>query len=205
MEFQIRQTRAGDVSGVVALQRECFPYPFDENLLWKAEHIDRHMQIFPKGQFVAVLGSQVVGSATSLIITEENWNAHHDWETTVGGHYLNRHDPSGTTLYAVDISVSPGARGLGIGRMLYEARKDLVRELGLKRIGTACRIPDCMGWQLLSGGSAEEFVELVRQEELKDRTLTPLLKMGMRLLGVQNDYMEDEESGNAAAILEWTP
>ena len=38
-----------------------------------------------------------------------------------------------------------------------------------------------------------------------DRVLTPLLRYNLTFIETHESYMEDEESGNAAALLEWTP
>jgi hypothetical protein len=46
---------------------------------------------------------------------------------------------------------------------------------------------------------------MVVTRELTDRTLTPLLSYGLTFLGVIENYMEDVESGDAAALLEWLP
>lgn len=194
----------GDVDGAVALQRACFPPPFPADLLWQRGHLHVHLQVFPEGQLVAEEDGQVVGSATSLVVGEENWRGHRPWEETVGGHFLARHDPSGTTLYGVDISVHPDWRGKGIGRKLYEERFATVERLGLERYGTACRIPDFQLAHSFGGElTPEAYCELVVAGEAIDRTLTPLLRYGLRYLGVIHGYMEDAESGNAAALLEW--
>ena len=186
-----------DIPAAVALQRACFPAPFPENLLWKAEHLEAHLEQFPQGQLVAEHNGQIVASASSLIIAEDNWQAHRDWDTTVGGPFLANHDPHGTTLYGVDISVHPEYRGQGVGRKLYEARFELAKTL--KRYGTACRIPDYSKW---GKGTVEQYVEAVARQEATDRTLSPLLRYGLTLRGVIHGYMDDEESGNAAALIE---
>lgn len=194
------------IPGAVALQAACFPPPFDPELLWKAEHLERHFALFPEGQFVAVVDGVVVGSASSVRISEAHWRAHHPWEIAVGGHLLEAYDPSGSTLYGVDISVHPAYRGRGIARALYQARLQFVKENALKRYGTACRIPD---WQTYAqahpAATKIEYVQAVQRGDATDRTLTPLLRMGLTLLDVLENYMEDEESGDAAALLEWTP
>lgn len=198
------------IGGAVSLQRKCFPPPFPEELLWKSEHLRRHLEIFPEGQMVALAldgtDDKVVGSASAVLISEDGWAAHADWDMTVGGPFFEAYDPEGTTLYAADISVDPEWRGRGVGRALYEARKALVRRRGWKRIGTACRIPDFSVWASgRSGADVGAYVDEVVSGAVSDRTLTPLLKMGMRCLGVLRNYMPDEESGDAAALLEWTP
>lgn len=193
-------------AGVVGLQRVCFPPPFPEELLWSEAHLRRHLETFPEGQFVALERDLVVGSATSLIISEANWRSHADWETTTGGHFLLHHDPAGSTLFGVDVSVHPEHRGRGIARALYRARFDLVKTLGLARYGTACRIPDWQAWSASHPGQPQRsYLDAVRAGETSDRTLTPLLRLGVRCAGLIENHMEDAESGNSAAILEWTP
>ena len=199
----IRTTTRADIAGVVALQRDCFPPPFPEDLLWQAEHIAHHIEIFPEGQWVAEQGGRIVASCTNLILDEANWQAHLDWENTVGGHFLRTHAPGGTTLYGVDLSVAPASRGQGIGRRLYKVRFDLGRSMGLARYGTAVGMPDYLAQA--SGRTPHDYAQAVAEGILTDRTLTPLLRMGTQWKGVIENHMDDEESGHAAAILEWQP
>lgn len=150
----------------------------------------------------------VVASSTSVLISEERYQAHLPWEETVGGHFLEGHDPAGTTLYGVDISVHPDHRGKGLARQVYEARFAYVRENRLARFATACRLPGLAGWlhgRRASKNLLEQYLGLVNSGELSDRTLTPLLKLSTTLVGGAMDYMDDEESCNCAALLEWSP
>ena len=191
---------------VQALQAACFPPPFPVDQLWTEEHLLAQLKVFPEGQFVAVEGDTVLGSASSLVISEENWQAHADWDATTGGHTLKAHDPAGTTLYGADISVGPDHRCKGVGRALYGARFKLVRSMGLVRFGTTCRIPDWLEWMVAHKNSEKTaYVLAVLKGQARDRTLTPLLKIGLQFKGLVEDHMKDEESGDAAAILEWTP
>lgn len=202
----VRQAQIGDIPGIVALQSDCFPPPFPVELLWTPAQLGRHIEVFPEGQFVALVEGRVVGSASSLVIPEDTWQSHGTWEETTGGFFFAGHDPSGSTLYGADISVHPDYRGQGIARALYAARFDLVRRLRLVRFGTTCRIPDYLAWSRDNvGASQEQYCEDVAAGLATDRTLTPLLRMGLSLVGVVHGHMEDEESGDAAAILEWIP
>jgi hypothetical protein len=208
-EFKVEQLR-GDVLGqVAALQRSCFPAPFPEDLLWNETHLKRHLEVFPRGQWIATNGREVIGSATTTLISEANWDRHGDWNSTVGGHCQETFDEQGTTLYGVDVSVHPDWRGKGVGRAHYLARFELVSEWDLLRYGTACRIPDWLSWSERSGASSHEsrmaYCREVEVGTVIDRTLTPLLKYGLQFVDIIENYMEDEESGNAAALLEWRP
>lgn len=198
MSWSVSQMQNADIAGVVALQSLCFPPPFDPELLWKAEHLDHHLAVFPRGQFVARLPDKtVIASCSNTIIGEANWQSHSNWDETVGGYFLETLDPNGTTLFGLDISVHPEWRGQGIAKALYKSRFDLVQQLELTRYGTACRIPD---WHL-SDLQVAEYVSAVERGERVDRTLTPLLRLGLRLIQVLENHMHDPESGNAACVL----
>lgn len=204
----VRTMTLDDVEGVAALQTACFPPPFPEELLWKPHHLRRHLAVFPEGQFVAAVESTIVGSASNMRIAKDRLRAHHSWDETVGGLDLCGHDPAGSVLYGVDISVHPEWRGQGVARMLYEARFALVRSLGLERYATSCRLPGFRDWlagRTLSAEMLDRYLGKVVIGVQVDRTLTPLLKMGLRLVGGLTDHMDDEESMNCAASLEWTP
>jgi hypothetical protein len=91
-------------------------------------------------------------------------------------------------------------------RALYQARFDLVRSLNLVRYGTAVRMPGYHAYQLENPGvSPENYAKAVANGCAKDRTLTPMLRVGLKLKDVIKNYMQDLESHNAAAVLEWRP
>jgi GNAT superfamily N-acetyltransferase len=205
-EFVIRPMSKADIDGAVGLQRDCFPDPFPVDLLWSVAHLTTHLEVFPKGQFVALAAGAVVASASSCIVTEEAWKAHAPWEATIGGPFIRNHDPNGSTLYGLDLSVHPAWRGLGVMRALYSARFDLVRSSGLARYGTAVRIPGFDAYRLENANTTpEDYVEAVANGYAVDRTLTPMLRVGLEAKGVIRNYMADVESHNAAAVLEWRP
>jgi len=203
--MEILSLEAKFFNDVVKLQRLCFPAPFPEDLLWKAEHLQRHIEIFSAGQFVAVLDGEVVGSCTSMIIKESAWKAHVSFDETVGSLFLDNHTPDGNTLFGVDISVHPERRKMGIGRKLYEARFDLTRKLKLKQYATSVRIPDFSNFHLRTGLSKNDYVDKVISGIEIDRTLTPFIKMGFKFDCIIENHMEDPESGDAAVSLVWVP
>lgn len=198
---QVRPATRADVPGIVRLQKLCFPDPFPEELLWQPKHIESHLRLFAAGQWVAVMGDKVVGSATNMLVERPDWNAHLPWETITGGLHLTNHRARGGVLYGIDISVAPNVRGKGIAKMLYAARFEYVRSNRLWGYGTVCRLPGL----LASGLSAEEYANDVAKGKRIDPTLTPLLKQGLSYRGLIEGYMEDEESLNCGAILEWRP
>ena len=190
-----------DAVAVADLQRSAFPAPFPEDLLWKAEHVVRHCEIFAAGQFVVTVEDEIVASCTNCLVSDARWAAHLPWEQSIVDLYLSGHEEVGTTLYGVDVTVHPEHRRQGLARLLYSARFELVGTLGLTRFGTVCRMPDYQNDS--HGRSPVEFARAVVSGSAADRTLSPLLRLDMRFVGVIEGYMDDIESGNAGAILEW--
>lgn len=192
-----------DAGSAAELQKLAFPPPFPPEFHWKPEHLAQHVTTFPRGQFVATVGDLVVGSCSNCIVSEETWNGHLNWNRTIGGPFMLNHDANGTTLYGVDITVHPDYRKIGIGRALYQRRFELVRELGLRRYGTACRIPDYL--PVSNEVTKEDYAQDVLAGRRNDRTMTPFSHFGMTYLHIIEKYMDDEESGDAAALWEWKP
>lgn len=201
--ISIAQMDSSHFQGVVDLQRACFPEPFPQHLLWTPDHLASHHHRFPEGQFVALDGEQVIGSASSLVLSETTWSSLSTWEGTCGGWYFENHDNEANTLFGADIGVHPQWRGHGVAKRLYDERFTLVRQLGLTRFGTACRIPGFSEWSTNTcSDSILTYCRLVADGNLADPTLTPLLKMGLTLVRVAYNFMDDPESADAAAVLE---
>lgn len=197
---QIRNTEPRDFDGIDQLSRTVYPNDFP----WTANFIEKHLQVFPEGQVVAVdpESDSVVGMAASLIV---NWEDYTDIETyldfTDDGYFRN-HDPTGKTLYGAEVMVHPECRGAGIGSAIYRVRKELVRRMGLRRIRAHARLP---GYHAHADKrSAEEYVRKVISGEIDDQTLSFQLRHGFRVLGIVADYFaRDPRSRGYAALIEW--
>jgi predicted amidohydrolase len=99
------------------------------------------------------------------------------------------------------MGVDPEARQLGIGTLFYEARKELIREEGLKRLLTGGRIP---GYSAVADKmTAKEYVAEVVDGKRRDPALTFQLENGLVVLDVVPGYMNDAESHGFATVLEW--
>lgn len=194
----IRRMTHKDLPAVVELQQRAFPgVP-----IWKIEELAHHLDIFPEGQLVAVTQTdQVVGSASALIIDWDDYAESAHWSLITGNGTFNTHNPQGKTLYGADIGVDPSMRGQGIGTLLYDARKKMVKDLDLKRMLTGGRIP---GYAKLSDQmSPKEYVLEVIQGKRKDLALSFQLKNGFIVLDIVADYLHDIESRGFATLLEW--
>ena len=204
--FTIRLMTPADVPAAVEMQKSAFPPPFSEELHWDPQHLLRHISVFPDGQFVAEVDGKIVGSCSNAVISEEKWLAHGSWGATVGGPYIRFHRNDGSSLYGLDITVHPEFRRIGVGRAFYARRFEIVKSRNLQRYGTGCRMPDYREYASEHPlTTVSDFAAKVAAGETVDRTLTPLLRYGLALVGVIENYMEDVESANTAALLEWVP
>jgi predicted amidohydrolase/GNAT superfamily N-acetyltransferase len=187
-----------DIEAVIALQLRAFP----GQPPWKPEQLLRHMEVFPEGQLViAACDGKVLGSASSLIIDWDDYAESANWSAITGDGTFDTHNTLGKTLYGADMGVDPEARRLGLGTMFYEARKDLIRERGLKRLLTGGRIP---GYASVSSKlAAKEYVAEVIDGKRRDPALSFQLENGLVVLDVVPGYMNDADSHGFATVLEW--
>jgi predicted amidohydrolase/GNAT superfamily N-acetyltransferase len=194
----VRRMTQDDIPAVVDLQSRVFPGMKP----WAPELLARHLSIFPEGQLVAVDESgRVVGSSSSLVIDWDDYADLAKWSLITGDGTFETHNPLGKTLYGADIGVDPLVRRQGIGSLLYEARKDMVRKLGLKRLLAGGRIPGYA--QVSEQMTPRQYVTEVIEGKRKDPTLSFQLDNGFVVLDVIPDYLHDAESRNFATLLEW--
>jgi GNAT superfamily N-acetyltransferase len=199
-EIIITNTLPEHAEAIEIHQRLCFPTLLDDDLL-KRQHILRHLELFPEGQHVALDQGRVVGMSTTFRATTEQAFTAHSFHDIIAGGFLENHRPDGEWLYGVDVSVHPEYRGRKISRMLYDARKALIRRIGLRGMIAGGMLP---GYYLHRDTmSAEEYVAEVAAGRMSDPTLTPQLKSGFQVRGVLHDYLEAGHLGNQAALIVW--
>lgn len=194
----VRQMTPADIPAVVELQERVYP----DELAWSAEELQHHLQVFPEGQLVAVDESgRILGSASSLVIDWDDYAESAMWATITANGTFDTHNPLGKTLYGADVCVGLLARRRGVGSLLYDARKALVKARGLKRLLTGGRIP---GYSRVAGElTPQDYVAEVVRGKRKDPTLSFQLSNGLVVLDVVPAYLKDDESRGFATLLEW--
>ena len=196
----VRPTRSEDIAAIGALCRAVYP----DSPPWTERQLVSHLEVFPDGQFVAVerVSSRVVGMASSLVVLWDDYEIDTSWrEMTDSGMFTN-HDPAGHTLYGAEVMVDPTCQRQGIGRALYQARRDLARRLRLLRIRAGARL---RGYHRYAHElDAESYVREVVAGRIADPTLTFQLRQRFRVLEVVADYLRhDPDSRGYAAVIEW--
>lgn len=197
-----RTARPEDVDEIVALNERVFGT--DEMTGWEGHHLTAHLDVFPEGQFVVELDGALVASSSSLRVPLERARAPHTWMTLTGGCELPHHDPDGDVLYGLEIMVDPEARGMGLARMLYRARKVLARRLDLWGIAIGGRIPGYADAAREEPDlTPERYVDEVASGTRKDPVLTLQLAAGFEPERLLENYVKDPRSKHHAVLMTW--
>ena len=194
----VRVARQDDFPAAHALQR--LAHPQRPALSMKQLESQRHH--FAEGQLVAERSGQVVGIGTSLVL---DWERHLRQPTRAAltdGETFATHDPLGDTLLAVDTVVDLARRGMGVGRALLQARRQLCRRLNLRRIVAVVPLTGYAARQ--ASMPAELFAMRVVMDDLPDPVLRFHIAQGFQYCGLARDYdPADIASAGHAALLAW--
>lgn len=184
-----------------AVQRASFPTLAEDEIM-TAAHYRAQIERFPQGQHAVVTDSgQVVACSTDFRTTVDFDNFQHRFIDAVDHNWLGNHDPDGDWLYGADIGVLPEYRRRGIARMLYTARRELIRRLNLKGHVAGGMLK---GYgQVKAQMSVETYVEKVKRGELFDPTVSVQLKTGWEIYGILYDYVDAPSCDNKAAFIVW--
>lgn len=197
----VRNATLADIPGIIALSIRVYEgtgmYGYTKGPL------TGQINTFSEGQFVAMLGDQVVGYCATFRIAGTVALAHHDWTSITGNGYASRHDPEGDWLYGMEVCVDPDCRGYRIGERLYDERKRLCQDLELQGVVFAGRLPS-LRQRLNKYGSVEAYVEAIRNKEQKDAVLSFQLHQGFEIYGLIPHYLDaDRDSLGYGVHLVW--
>lgn len=198
-KLELRHLTLEDYDGIVALQDEIYSAMGGH---WPLKKFQAQLDVFPDGQFCLVDKGKVIAAAFSLIVDYDRFGDKHTYNEITGDAYLTTHDPKGDVLYGIEVMVSPGYRGLRLGRRLYDARKELCRNLNLKSIIAGGRIPNYSKYA--DELTPHEYIEKVKSKDILDPILTFQLSNGFEVKQVLKSYLpEDKESKGFATLLQW--
>lgn len=197
----IRKIEEADIPYLIEMNKRAFPLMAEENVVWSERQLRSHLRLFPAGQLVAVVDGKLVGAVASLIINtgRDPYRPHTYAGITDGGYFYN-HDADGDTLYGADVYVDPACQGVGIGAALYEARRRLCKQLNLRRILAGGRLS---GYENHPDLTPEEYVQQVKNGELRDNVLSFQIRQGFVVRGILRNYITDPMSQNNASLIEW--
>ena len=118
------------------------------------------------------------------MVNIDEYDDQHTWNSITDNGYITNHDPQGFNLYGIEVMVDPEYRRMKIGHRLYEARKELARQLNLQSIIIGGRIPNYHKYK--ADMTPREYVEEVKSiasmtpyypfNYLKDLSLNGLIR-----------------------------
>lgn len=170
---------------------------------WQQDQFAAQLSRFPEGQICIEDNGRVVAAALTLIVNYDRFGDRHTYEQITGNGYFTTHDPTGDVLYGVDVFVDPAYRHMRLGRRLYDARKELCRNLNLRAIIAGGRIPGYRDYA--DRMSPEEYIEQVRRREIYDPILSFQLANDFHVRRIIRNYMpEDAASHGYATLVQWS-
>jgi GNAT superfamily N-acetyltransferase len=196
----IVQTQPEHIAELVEHQKICFPTMGDEDL-FGVEHFTAQLRVFPDGQHVALEDGRVIGQSSTFRVRSEYVFKQHTFHEIVGHGFFTEHDPQGEWLYGGDMSVHPDFRGCGVSRMLYRARWELIRRLGLRGIVAGGMLPGYNSYR--DKMDVESYIAEVVAGRIVDATLTSQLRNGFSVRGVLYDHIRAGEMTGHASLLVW--
>lgn len=172
------------------------------NSFWKESHIHFLVEKFPKGQVVIKVNGRIAGCALSLVVDSSKFEEQHSYKEITGNYTFDTYEENGDVLYGIDVFIKPEFRGLRLGRRLYDYRKELCEQLGLRAIFLGGRIPNYHKYA--EELSPKEYIQKVRDKEIYDPVLSYQLANEFHPVRVLKGYLEkDEASLEFAVLLRW--
>lgn len=201
-QFRLINTRAEHAEAASRLDRVNFP-TFDAGEALQPDMIRHHLEIFPEGQFVIVVDAadgteKVIATSASFRTSHTPDDTYTDYLEFTGQGWFSGHDPQGEWIYGVMVSVLPEYRGHGIGRLVYDARRDLVKRLNVRGEIVAGLIPGYENHRYLS---IEAYVADVIDGKLFDPTLSVQVRNGFTVHRILQGYVSDPRSNGYCSLL----
>lgn len=170
---------------------------------WPEHTIHKLIDDFPEGQIAILDGEQLIGIALTVQVSYDKFSNPHNYDDLISKRMTILNNPEGDAIYGLDVLIHPDYRGYRLGRRMYDARKELCRQLNLRAILAGGRIPNYH--EHSDELSPSEYINRVRSREIYDPILSFQLANDFevkRLLGL---YLpEDDKSQGYATLLEWS-
>lgn len=136
--LRLRELCSDDYEPLAQLMDDIFS---DLGGAWSRGIIRQLMQLFPEGQMCIEDNGRLVAGALTIRVSYERFSNPHCYDDLITDYRVEAHVPDGDALYGLDVFVHPDYRGMRLGRRLYEARRDLCRDLNLRSILAGGRLP----------------------------------------------------------------
>lgn len=161
--------------------------------------LEQRLLLFKQGNIIAKFDHHVIGYLSLLRTTASKLNKCKTWyEYTDNGYIKNMFDKNGGVLFGINLSVDPNYTRFGVGSALCEQAMRLARELNVKSVIFGSRIPEYSRNQHLT---VEDYIK--RLDGRGDYLLKFYRRYNLKLIKIQPNYFNDQESNHVGVILEW--
>ena len=199
-ELTYTNIRAEWAEALQHIEHTAFPTADTEDLYW-ADELRALADEFPEGGVVVLDGDTPVAMGLGIRIHFDFSHTQHSIRDLVGVDGGTGHVPDGPWYYGTSIAVLPDYRRRGIGKRLYDMRKQICRDLNLAGIVAGGVIPGYADHK--DTMSAADYVAKVSSGELYDATLTMQIANGFEARGVIADYITDPAVDSWASLIVW--
>lgn len=199
-ELRIVNLNEDLASQCAALELAAFPHADPEDLLTE-EDIRAYARTFPEGFFVVLDDDRVAGQGAGIFLDFDFDHPQHTIKEITGEHQCGNHNPAGDWYYGTDLAVHPDYRRRGIGKRLYEVRKDLVRRYNKRGIIAGGHVPGFAAHK--AEMSIAGYVDKVVAGELYDATLTFQIENDFRVAGLLENYIRDQVTNGTSVLIVW--
>ena len=199
-ELTYTNIRAEWAEALERVEHTCFPTA-DRDDLYDADELRALARDFSEGSLAVFDGDTPVALGLGIRVDFDFGHTQHSINDIVGTDGGSGHVPDGDWYYGTSIAVLPAYRRRGIGRRLYDMRKQVCRDLNLAGIVAGGVIPGYADHK--ADMSAADYVAKVSAGELYDATLTMQIANGFEARGVIADYITDPAVDNWASLIVW--
>ena len=199
-ELTYTSIRAEWAEALQHIEHTAFPTADTEDLYW-ADELRALALEFPEGGVVVLDGDTPVAMGLGIRVDFDFSHTQHSIRDLVGVDGGTGHVPDGAWYYGTSIAVLPEYRRRGIGKRLYDMRKQICRDLNLSGIVAGGVIPGYADHK--DEMSAADYVAKVSAGELYDATLTMQIANGFEARGVIADYITDPAVDSWASLIVW--
>lgn len=195
----LRNSRLDDAEHIADLARLCFDPP---EIAFTKDNYTSQIEKFPEGQLCVEFKGEIIGSCSSLIVNIDEYPKYHTLVDMSDSGNIQNHNPNGKHLYGIDVIVHPEYRSMKIGTRLYEARKQVCKNLNLQAVIFGGRIPNYHKYT--DTLNVEEYVDKIIKKDIYDPVLTFQLKNGFKYQYILPNYLPtDHESLYYATFMQW--
>jgi len=199
LHLKLRNLSESDYPQVAKLMEEVYS---DIGGAWSEKSLLTLIRDFPEGQIAIEDNGVIIAVALTVRCSYERFSRQHTYEDLIDRRRRIKHQPEGDALYGMDLFVSPKYRDLRLGRRLYDARKELCRNLNLQAILAGGRI---IRYHEHAELSPAEYIDAVRKKEIHDPILSFQLVNDFEVKRLLKAYLpQDEKSLGYATLLEWS-